>query len=193
MIKIGITGSLASGKSTATKYLKKSYSIFNADLVVKNLYKKKFYLKKLQNKFNINKSRNIKNYIKQIILDNNKNLKLLEKITHPLVRREMQNFIKKNKGKKIIIFEIPLLVESGLMKFFDVIIFISSNKKKRLSRYLKNGGKKSIFLTLDNRQIKEDIKKKYCDHTIVNNYSFALLNKKILNIIRKYERNSSRY
>ena len=40
MITVGITGSLASGKSTATRYLKKYYPVFNADLAVKNLYKK---------------------------------------------------------------------------------------------------------------------------------------------------------
>ena len=67
----------------------------------------------------------------------------------------MTNFIRKNKGKKMIILEIPLLVESKLMKYFDIIIFISSNKKKRLSRYLKNGGNKNVFLALDKRQIKD--------------------------------------
>ena len=185
MITVGITGSLASGKSTATRYLKKYYPVFSADLTVKNLYKKKFFLKKIQNKFNIAHPANIKDKIKKIILNSKKSLRLLEKITHPHVRLEMTNFIRKNKGKKIIILEIPLLVESKLMKYFDIIIFISSNKKKRLSRYLKNGGNKNVFLALDKRQIKDKIKKKYCDYTIVNNDTFALLNRKIINIIRK--------
>ncbi len=187
MIRIGITGSLASGKSTVTKYLKKKYPIFSADLIVKNLYKKKFYLKMLQKKFKINRPSNIKDQIKKIVLDKKNNLKLLEKITHPLVRLEMKKFIQKNKNKKIIILEIPLLVESKLMKYFDVVIFISASKRNRLKRYLKKGGKKSIFLALDKRQIKEDVKKKYCDHIIVNNKSFIFLNKKIFNIINKYE------
>ena len=56
------------------------------------------------------------------------NLKKLEKIVHPLVRKKMKNFVLKNKRKKILFFEIPLLIESKLMKYFNVIIFIKSKK-----------------------------------------------------------------
>ena len=62
------------------------------------------------------------------------NLKTLEKIIHPIVRKNLKKYIKKNKKQKILIFEIPLLIESKLMKNFDKIIFVNSQKKNRLQK-----------------------------------------------------------
>ncbi len=60
MIKIGITGSLASGKSTVAKLISRGrYPIFNADKTVADLYKKKDFIKKIKKKFNIINSKNI--------------------------------------------------------------------------------------------------------------------------------------
>ena len=53
-------------------------------------------------------------------------------IIHPLVRKEMKKFTKKNKNQKTLFYEIPLLIESKLMKYFDIIIFIKTKKKIRL-------------------------------------------------------------
>ena len=55
-------------------------------------------------------------------------LNKLERIIHPLVRKKMNNFISIHKKKKYLFFEIPLLIESKLMKIFDIIIFIKSKK-----------------------------------------------------------------
>jgi len=61
MIKIGITGSIASGKSSVAKLIsKRRYLIFNADKAVATLYKKKYFIKKVKNKFNIKETKNIK-------------------------------------------------------------------------------------------------------------------------------------
>ena len=57
----------------------------------------------------------------------------------------MKEFSKKNKKKKIIFFEIPLLIESNLMNFFDFIILVVAPRKNRLNRYLKSGGKKKCL------------------------------------------------
>ena len=71
----------------------------------------------------------------------------------------MKDFKIKNKNKKLLIFEIPLLFESNLKKNFDLTIFISSSKKKRLNRYLRKGGSRKVFEILDKRQMKA--KKKF--------------------------------
>ena len=97
MIKIGITGSLASGKSTVAKLMsRKKYAIFSADNTVKNLYKKKIFISKVKKKFNFKNTRNLKNKIKNLIKKDKKTLKKLEMTLHPLVRKEMREFIKKN-------------------------------------------------------------------------------------------------
>ena len=69
----------------------------------------------------------------------------VEKIIHPLVRRKIKIFIKKNKKKKFIFFEIPLLIESKLMKDYDVIIFINSKKKNKAKKVFKKGKRQKNF------------------------------------------------
>ena len=127
MIKIGITGSISSGKSTVAKLLSKGrHPVFNADRAVANLYKRRDFIKKIKRKFNIKNSKNIKKEIKNLVKQDKKNIRKLELIIHPLVRREMRIFMKRKKNIKIKIFEIPLLIESKLTKFFDVTIFVGS-------------------------------------------------------------------
>ena len=188
MIKIGLTGSIASGKTTACKIISsRGVPIFSADKVVQKLYKKKsfkkFVSKKLKFQFNLK----FKKIIKNKILKNKETLKKLEKIIHPIVRKEMFIFLRKNKKKKLLLFEIPLLIESKLTKYFDVLIFIRSKQKLRLKRYkLKNGNVK-LFSILDQHQLKDTRKMKFCDHIVVNNKSLTVLKKNLFNIMKLYE------
>ena len=116
-MKIAITGSLASGKTSATKFLsKKKYPVFNADNSVKQLYSQTSFIKKVKKKFRINKNRNIKQIIKKEILKNNIKLHKIEKLIHPFIRRKMYSFLKKNRKHKYLFFEIPLLIESNIQK-----------------------------------------------------------------------------
>ena len=192
MIKIGITGSIASGKTTAARiFAGKKYPLFNADKEVKDLYNQKYFKSKILKKFKIQSTKNIKSKIKKIIINNKVLIKDVEKIIHPLVRRKIKIFIKKNKKKKFIFFEIPLLIESKLIKDYDVIIFINSKKKIRLKRYLKRGRDKKIFNLLDKRQLPPSKKIKFCDYVINNNNNLKKLKKTIKSIRIKYERNYS--
>ena len=95
----------------------------------------------------------------------------------------MREFHKKNKDKKILFFEIPLLIESKLMSFFDFIILVVSPRKQRLRRYQKNGGDKKMFNLLDKNQMSAKKKIKFCDYLIVNNKSKSVLKKKVNDIM----------
>ena len=186
MIKIGITGSLASGKSTVAKIISSGkYPLYNADKAVKKIYQTNIFRAKAFKKFKLKNKKNIKNKIKKIISSDKKSLKVLEKIIHPLVREQIRKFTKKNNGKKFIIFEIPLLVESKQMKNYDRIIFVNSRKDLRLKRYLKRGNNKRFFDLLNKRQLSPAKKIKFCDYVINNNGSLKLLKKNIKNIMLK--------
>ena len=184
MIKIGITGSLASGKSTVAKIIaSKKYPLFDADKAVKKIYQTNSFKTKIFKKFKLKSKKNIKKNIKKIVSKNEKLLKGIEKIIHPIVRKQIRNFIKINKKKKFIIFEIPLLIESKLMKNYDKIIFVNARKDLRLKRFLKRGKSKKIFNILNRRQLSPGKKIKYCDYVINNNGSLKLLKKNIKNIM----------
>jgi dephospho-CoA kinase len=187
MIKIGITGSLASGKTTVSKIIsRKKYPIYSADIIVKNLYGKKAFQKKLKKKFNLLSNNSLKKDLKSLIKKDSKILDKIEKIVHPIVRIEMKKFLKK-KNSKILICEIPLLVENKLTEYFDVTIFVSAKKVVRLRRYLLKRGSKKMFETLDKRQINPKIKKKKCDYTINNDKSLKQLKNLVGKTIARYE------
>ena len=180
MIKIGITGSLASGKTTVAKLMSgNKYPIFNADKIVRSIYHKKNFISKIKKEFNLLNIKNLKKKIKNLIKEDKKNLKKLEQIIHPLVRREMRLFMRSKKNIKITIYEIPLLIESKLTKYFDVIVFVGAKKNLRLKRYVAKGGQKKIFTILEKRQNKPGKKIKLSDHVIYNNKSFKNLKKNV--------------
>jgi len=188
MIKIGLTGSIASGKTTASKFISIGRGpLFSADKVVKKLYTQKKFKQIITKKLNFRLNKNFKKKIKIEILRKNQNLRKLEKILHPRVRKDMYAFSKKNKSKKILFFEIPLLIESKLNNYFDIIIFIRSKYNLRLKRFISRGGNKRLFILLDGHQLKETQKMKLCDYIVVNNKSLSVLKKKLLNIIKQYE------
>ncbi len=184
MKTIGITGSIASGKTTVAHLMAgKKFPLFSADTIVSNLYKKKNFNKILIKKFKLNSKKQIKEQIKLVLKRNKDNLYKLESIIHPFVQKEMISFLKKKQTK--LFFEIPLLIESKLNKYFDKIIFVEANKKLRLKRYIKKKGDKNTFSLLDKRQIPAVLKKSICDYTVNNNYSLAILKKNVKNLIKK--------
>ena len=183
---IGITGSLASGKSTVAQLIvKKKYLLFDADKVVSTLYKNSKFVNAIVKKFKLNNKKKIKHQVKLIIKKNKKKLKILEAIIHPLVRKEMDNFLKIK--DKILVLEVPLLIENKLNNRFDKIIFVDAKKKIRLKRYLKRNKDQKTFEILNKRQLPSNIKKRSCDLTINNNYSLSILKKNIKNFIKNYE------
>ena len=188
MIKIGLTGSIASGKTTASKIISRRRGpLFSADDVVKKLYKNTNFKKVVVKKLKIKSRLDLKRKIKNIILSKKGALKKLEQIIHPMVRKEMLVFLKKNKNKKFLFLEIPLLIESKLTRYFDVIIFIKSQRNLRLKRFRLKKGNIKLFYLLDNLQLKDTKKVKFCDHIVVNNKSLTILKKNLLNIIKSYE------
>ena len=129
MIRIGILGDIGSGKSYVANNF--GYPVFNADYEVSKLYKKdKKIFKKLKKKlpkyissFPINK-----NEITKAILSNKFNLKKIIKIVHLEIRKKLKLFLKKNKNKKIVILDIPLLLENKINNKKDILIFVDSKK-----------------------------------------------------------------
>ena len=188
MIKIGITGSLASGKTTASKILSlRRGPLFSADKAVKELYKSKQFKSLVSRRFRIKNNSKLKKSLKKLILKNKNSIKELEKIIHPLVRKKMKNFTSQNKHKKLLFYEIPLLIESKLMKHFNVIVFIKAKKQLRLSRFESKSGDKKLFNLLNNKQMNDIKKTKFCDHVVVNEKNLNILKKNLLVIINKYE------
>ena len=184
MIKIGITGSLASGKTTASKILSfKRGPLFSADKVVKEFYQNKHFKSLVSRRFKIKNNSQIKKSLKKLIMENKKNIRKLENIIHPLVRKKMRNFTSQNRNQKFLFYEIPLLIESKLMKYFNVVIFIKAKKQLRLKRFKSQGGNEKLFNILNSKQLPDSEKIKFSDYIIVNEKNLDILKRNLLGII----------
>ena len=131
MIRLAIVGDIGSGKSYVAKQF--GYPVFNADAEVAKLYKKsrKCYtkLKKALPDY-ITSYPVKKSELFEAIMEEKYNLKKITKIVHPEVHSRMNDFIKKNKNKKIIVLDIPLLMENKINKKNDILIFVDAKKKR---------------------------------------------------------------
>ena len=186
MIKIGMVGDIGSGKSFVAKQF--GYPIFNADTEVAKIYKTEkscfLKLKKKLPKY-INSYPIKKNELGRAILKNKNNLKKIVNIVHPLVRKRMNNFLKKNYKYKMVVLDIPLLIENKMYDKNFVLIFIKA-KKSHINKKLKERSNYNKVLINNFRKLQTSIKiKKKLSHYIIKN-NFKLSNiKKNVTFVKK--------
>tara|TARA_B100001250_G_scaffold65792_1_gene52210 strand:- start:253 stop:843 length:591 start_codon:yes stop_codon:yes gene_type:complete len=179
--KIGILGDIGSGKSFAATQF--NCPVFNADKEVNKIYKK--------NRICFNKlSKKLPNYIKsypinkseltKAILENKKNLKKIVNIVHPLIRKKMNFFLKKNRKRKMIVLDIPLLIENKLNRKSDILVFVDA-KKKEINKRLKNRKNYNKKIIDSFRKIQKSLsyKKKLSTYVIKNNFKLLTIKKRV--------------
>ena len=187
MIRICIVGDIGSGKSYVAKQFK--YPVFTADDEVIKIYRKsrKCFkkLKKIFPKYIISFPIN-KKELSQTIMSGKNNINKIIKIIHPEVRLRMNKFLKKNKKKKIIVLDIPLLLEGKINNKKDILIFVDA-KKKEINKRLKKrpNFNKKIFNKLKKLQLPLELKKKKSNFIIKNNFKSFFVKKNVKNILRK--------
>ena len=198
MLVVGLTGGIASGKSFVVEYLKKfKIPSHDSDEAIDLLYKKptKVFLKYLEkNNFgNAIKGKKInKNLIKEEIFKSSDQRKKLEFFLHEYVGQKRKAFLKKNKNKKIVFLDIPLLFERKLQKEYDFICSTIASLKTREKRAIQRRGMtKKIFKLIVKAQVK-DWERRYMSSFVINtqgtrsktylqvdNMIYCILNKKI--------------
>ena len=187
MIRIGILGNIGSGKSYVANNL--GYPVFDADYEVTKLYKKnkKIFLKlkkilpKSIKSFPIEKKE-----ITEAILQKKGNLKKIIKIVHFEVRRKMNFFLKKNKNKKFVVLDVPLLLENKLNKKGDILIFVDSKKSDILKRLTKRQNfNKKLFNKFQKIQYSSQYKIRKSNFIIKNDFTKKTININIKDFKKK--------
>ena len=198
---VGLTGGIASGKSTVVHFLKKkSFEVHDSDKVVKNIYSKpapKFikYLKKINLEKSLKGKIIDKKIIREEIFSNTKKRKLLEKYLHAEAKKSRNFFLKKNRQKKthIVFLDIPLLFENKLEKICNYTILFYAPLKTRKQRGIRRKGmQKTILEKIIKSQLSDKNKKKKADFLINTSANKNNCFKKVLKIIQliKEERNA---
>ena len=178
MIRIAIVGDIGSGKSFIAKLF--GYPVFNADRVVSGIYKNdKNCFRKIKKKFpNYVSSFPLKKKdLVNIILQKKENLKIIVKIVHPIVRKKLENFIKRKKRNEIVVLDIPLYLENKLNKKKDIIVFVNSKKKEIIKR-LKKRQNYNVSILNKFKKIQLPIEKKRKKSTFIINNNFKIKNAK---------------
>ena len=187
MIRIAVLGDIGSGKSCVAKQF--GYPVFNADVEVAKLYKKnrKCYskLKKIFPEYIISFPVKKTELIRAIIAGQH-NLRKIIKIIHPEIRFNMNNFVKKNKHKKFVILDIPLLMENKINKKNDILVFVDA-KKNEINKRLKKRPNVNLKIIekFKKLQLPVELKKKKSDFIIKNNFRNNSIKKNVKIILGK--------
>ena len=189
MILVGLTGIIGSGKTFALGFFKsRRITIFSADEEVKKILEKKSIKEKIYKLFpeSFSKKKLNKNILASIVFGDRKKLRKLEKIIHPLVKKKKKTFLNRNRNKKVIIMEIPIIFEQKNEKNYNYIILMNINRKIQRQRVMK---RKNMTMQLFKKILFNQIsykKKKNVDFVVNNNGSkekTRQILKKVLNKI----------
>lgn len=194
MIKLGITGSMGSGKSSACEILKDlGYKVIDADRLsreVLNIYpslilkiKENFGDEFVNEKGELNR-RELGAYVFQ----NQNRKEALEGIILPYIKMEMEKGFEKyeREGNLLCILDAPTLIESGFYKYVDKVLLITAPLDTRIKRVMLRD--KLTELEIRNRmkaQMTEEEKMKYSDYIVENNSGLEYLKSNINNIINE--------
>ena len=191
---VGITGGIASGKSTFSKeVVRRNLKILDSDKQVSTIYKKPkkeflLFLQKIGLGASVKNKKINKKIISEIIFSNNKIKTKLERYIFRKIRKQRYAFIKKERKLKTknIFLDIPLLFENNLNNQCDIIISIISTKKNRLKR-IKRSKKISekMFKKILKSQTSDLTRKKNSDIIIYNNDSISSYKIKINKTLNK--------
>ena len=195
MIVLGILGDIGSGKSFISKQFK--CPVFNADDEVNKIYEKsKICYEKLRNKLPkyVNYYPIKKIELNKAILANKNNLKKIVSVVHPLIKKKMNYFLKKNFKRKLVILDVPLLIENKLNKKKTIMVFVDS-KKSQINARLKKRKNYNQAIIENLRRLQKSLvyKKKLSTYIIKNDFKLLTVKKRV-NLIKKKilnERSSS--
>jgi len=173
MVRVGIIGSVGSGKSFVANIFKElNFNIFSADNEVNNIYKKNKNINKKISKFfklKLYKGRINRQELRDALKKNPKKFSFLNKIIHPIVRKKLILFLSKFKKTRLVVLDIPLLIENKMFNFVDIFVYVKTRSNSFNTRIKKRKNLDKLFLNiLKKQQRSEKIKEGYADFVIYN-------------------------
>lgn len=173
---IGITGSIACGKSLVSNYLQeKGYTIIDADKIGHMALENDEVKKQLVNKFgkSILKDNEVNRVtLGKLVFENNENLKELNNIIHPQIRKNISEQIQVYKNEELVFVDVPLLFEAKFDDLVEKIIVVSLDEKIQLERLMnRNSLSKEEALQRIKSQIPVREKEKLGDYVVDNSFT----------------------
>lgn len=190
---IGITGSIATGKSTASKYIASlGYQVIDSDKIVDKLLRSSPVLNEIEINFGSNfivNNQLDRKLMAELIFNNNTYRKLLNRIIHPKVINEIVSKTKEYKNSKDLIFvDIPLLYEEGLEYLVDKVIVVYIPESLQLKRLIKRDNiSKEFAMKKIASTISIEEKKEFTNYVVDNSKKQKDLELELDAIIRRIQ------
>lgn len=185
---IGLTGGIASGKSTVSNFFKElGVEIVDADLVAKEISEKKESVERIRDIFGndiVNtEGKVIRERLRERVFRDRTLLEKLNGIIHPQVIEYFQRKKIENNDNEIMIFDIPLLYETNMDKLCDKVIVVGLEKEKQIERViLRDGSSRELAQKIISNQMSLEDKMKRADIVIMNSGSLEDLKEKIIEV-----------
>lgn len=186
MIKVAITGGIGTGKTTiSSMFADKGIPVFNSDEIAKEIMNTNSLLKneivtafgdKAYDKNKLNKE-----YLSDVIFNNEALLKKINSIVHPYVAEKFNSWIEKQESKYII-YESAIIFENQAEDFFDKIICVTASEEEVISRIMKrNDFSVDKIKSIINKQLPNDAKVQKSDY-VIESMNISKLSDKVLEI-----------
>ena len=195
MLKVGLTGSIGTGKSTVASIFKELGAyVIDADEVVHKLLKRKDIKEKIRKEFGdvfTPEGEIDRKKLASIVFNNPEKKKKLEQILHPEVFKEIEKFFKQVEEKDpnaVAIADVPLMIETGSYKNYYPVIVVYAPREVQLERLIKRGMDKEDALRRIKSQMPIEEKVKYADIVIDNTGSLQDLRKKVEEVYEKLKK-----
>ena len=172
-LNIGITGSIACGKSTVSNYLReKGYTIIDADKLGHIALTSDEVKEKLKNSFGyiiLENNEISREKLGKLVFGNNENLKVLNSIVHPYIRKIILQLQEKHRDERLVFLDIALLFEAGFEDLVEKIIVVHIDEKIQLARLMsRNALSKEQAMFRIESQMSSNDKSKLGDYVINN-------------------------
>jgi len=188
-IVVGLTGNIASGKSSVAKYLESlGYQVIYADDLTHDLYIHDESFKEqiidLLGPSILTDNQIDKSKVGAIVFNDKDKMKALEKMIHPLVLKKSLEMIESMNG--LIVFEVPLLYEASYDKYCDKVIFVAIDRQIQLERLMsRNHLSKEEATARIASQVAQEEKMHKADYVIHNNMDLEHLYNQVDLVVKK--------
>lgn len=183
MLKVAITGNIASGKSQAELIFAKYYPVYDTDKIAHEILDNitEFYGYDVFTDGKIDRKK-----LGELVFNNHELKTKLEELVHPKIRENLKEIFKAHRRDKMVFVSVPLLFEAGFKDMFDKTILISAKENLRLKRLMaRNNFTREEALKRIKSQMSEDLKKEYVDFVITNNADFENLETQAKQVIKQ--------
>ena len=182
MLKVAITGNIASGKSQVEQIIGKKFPVYDSDKLAHDVLENltDFYGYDVFTDGKIDRKK-----LGELVFSNNDLKKKLEEIVHPRVKKRIFELFEQHQNEELIFISVPLLYEAGFESIFDKVILVSVDKNIQLERLIKrNNLTEDDALTRINSQTPQEEKLNRADYIIQNNSDLNSLKEQTEKIIQ---------